>query len=123
MQRVAADYRVDSAYFVDSIAYVVFQDSTLTTAASDSGTWMFGPKTTVAENDGCPPKKVLGRKIARALWTSLGKPEWLEEVRVVVIGPLVDTSIDEKDQATWTFNYPRFQLTGPWVGDTTRAPQ
>ncbi|MBI3567914.1 MAG: hypothetical protein HY084_06920 [Gemmatimonadetes bacterium] len=101
-------------FAADSVL-LVYDDSSLTAAALRAHKWMFGPPTTVAENDGCPPEKVLGRKIARALWRQLGRPKALQQVMIAVRGT-VGTD-------RWTteamFYYPE-QLDGPWVGDAKR---
>ena len=82
---------------------------------------MFGPPATKAEADGCPPEKVLGRRLARLVWTQLGKPAELQVVIVRVHGPWVGDPLDTADQVTENLYYPRFQLTGPWVGDRPGA--
>lgn len=116
-ERVARPYPMDSTvqYGRDSIL-LVFLDSTLTAERSEAGTWMFGPPATKAEADGCPPEKVLGRRIAREVWAALGKPRDLGQVIVRVRGPRVGEESDYT-QTEWIFYYPLFQLTGPWVGD------
>ncbi len=92
---------------------LVFDDSTLTAAPLNAGTWMFGPPVTAAEADSCPPPKVLGRRIARALYRGLGRPSDLEKVIVLVRGT---AGIDR-----WTamgMYYYRSELTGRWAGDS-----
>jgi hypothetical protein len=118
LRRSAGSYPLDSAYAVrvDS-AVLVFGDVSLTPAAVEAGTWMFGPATTKAEEDGCPPEKVLGRRLARLLWTYIGKPKELAIVTVRVRGPLVEDALGSATQISEELFYPRFQLTGPWVGD------
>src|SRR5438128_751622 len=84
-QRVAGPYPLSSAHRFgrDSIV-LVFRDSKLTADALHANTWMFGPPTTKAEEDGCPREKVLGRRIARAVWTELGRPTLRERIVVRV---------------------------------------
>ncbi|MHB8839664.1 MAG: hypothetical protein ACYC7F_12040 [Gemmatimonadaceae bacterium] len=118
LQRAAGPYPLDSAYALGRDTVVlVLRDSTLTTAASKAGTWMFGPPTTEAEEDGCPPEKVLGRRLARIVWTELGKPADLQLVIVRVRGPMTGRPLESMNQLTVDLFYPRFQLAGPWVGD------
>lgn len=119
--RAAKPYPMDSAvqYGLDSIV-LVFRDSTLTEEREAAGTWMFGPPVTKAEADGCPPEKVLGRRIAREVWAALGKPPTFGVAIVRIRGPRVDNG-DESTELEWNFYYPRFQLTGRWVGDSIGA--
>lgn len=101
-------------------ALLVFEDSTLTAAASGANTWMFGPPVTTAEADGCPPEKVLGRRIARVFWAGWGRPTQAQHVMVAVRG----TVGRDKWTAVTMYCLPS-QLDGPWAGDrpgTTRAP-
>jgi hypothetical protein len=91
---------------------LVFEDSSLTAAALKAETWMFGPPATVAEADGCPPEKVLGRKIARVFWRGRGKPADLKSIMIAVTG----TKGIDRWTAMTMFYYPR-QLDGPWVGE------
>lgn len=122
LQRAAGAYALDSVYALGRDTVVlVLRDSTLTGAASDAGTWMFGPPTTKAEEDGCPPEKVLGRRLARIAWTALGKPADLQLVIVRVQGPRAGNLLERLSQLTVDLFYPRFQLTGPWVGDRPGA--
>jgi hypothetical protein len=93
-------------------ARLVFDDSSFTVSALRAGKWMFGPTVTAAEADGCPPEKVLGRKIARALWHGLGKPNDLQYITIAVHG--------SGGFARYTMYYHRSQLDGPWVGDPPR---
>ena len=91
---------------------LVFDDSTLTGRALETGTWMFGPPVTTAEADSCPPEKVLGRRIARLFWDRSGRPADMQLIMVAVRGT---KGIDR-----WTVStmyYPRHQLDGPWAGD------
>ena len=121
VQRAAGPYPLDSAYALGRDTVVlVLRDSTLTTAASEADTWMFGQPTTEAEEDGCPPEKVLGRRLARIVWSELGKPADLQLVIVRVQGPMTGT-IESMRKVTVDLFYPRFQLTGPWVGDRPGA--
>lgn len=118
LQRAAGAYPLDSAYALGRDTVVlVLRDSTLTTAASNAGTWMFGPPTTKAEEDECPPEKVLGRRLARIVWTEFGKRADLQLVIVRVRGPLTGRPLESMSRLTVDLFYPRFQLTGPWVGD------
>lgn len=93
----------------------MFEDSSYTVAAARAGKWMFGSAVTVAEADGCPPEKVLGRKIARVLWHSMGKPQDLQFITIAVRG---STGLDRWSNTT--MYYHRSQLDGPWVGDSIR---
>jgi len=98
--------------FARDSVLLVFEDSTLTAAALDSNTWMFGPPVTVAEADSCPPEKVLGRKIARVFWSNWGRPAETQLVMVAVRGT--------RGMDRWTVNtmyYQHSQLDGPWAGD------
>ncbi len=116
--RAARSYPMDSAvhYGRDSIV-LVFRDSSLTPERRDAGTWMFGPPATKAEADGCPPEKVLGRRIARAVWSAMGKPTQLQQVVVRIRGPRVGDAFDYTEIASDLY-YPRMQLAGRWVGDS-----
>jgi predicted amidohydrolase YtcJ len=110
---VAGGYSfVGYRFFARDSVMLVYDDSSLTATRLRANTWMFGPPTTVAEDDGCPAEKVLGRKIARELWRQLGKPSGLETVMIAVRGTV---GID-RWTATTMFYYP-VQLDGPWVGD------
>lgn len=118
--RVADDLRHEAGPypFVDAIvqrgdsAILVFQDSSYTAAAINSQTWMFGPPTTKAEDDGCPPQKVLGRKVARVFWREVGKAAALKFVIVRVEGTT------GKDRFSYIdLYYIPAQLEGRWVGD------
>lgn len=93
---------------------LVFEDSTLTLEALRAGTWMFGPSVSAAEADGCPPEKVLGRKIARAFWNAAGRPAETEAIMIAVRGT--------RGTDRWTARtmlYYHEQLNGPWAGDPT----
>ena len=93
-------------------ALLVFDDSTLTADALRANAWMFGPPVTVAEADGCPSEKVLGRKIARVFWAAWGRPAETQYVMVAVRGT--------RGRDRWTAEtmyYLRSQLDGPWAGD------
>jgi len=103
-----AGYR---AFSGDSIL-LVYDDPALTSVALRANTWTFGPPVTAAEADGCPPPKVLGRKIARELWRALGRPKALQQVMIAVRG----TEGIDRYTAETMFYYPQ-QLEGPWVGD------
>jgi len=94
-------------------ALLVFDDSTLTFAKLRAHSWTFGPAPTAAEAEGCPPEKVLGRKIARAFFSALGRPTELDHVIVLVRGT--------RDLERWTASgmyYFRPQLSGAWAGDS-----
>src|SRR3954471_7775914 len=65
-------------------AEIVFEDSSLTPDRSARGLWTFGPPVTAAEADGCPPDKVLGRRVARAFWKSTGRRAGIDTVTVLV---------------------------------------
>ncbi|MFA6165473.1 MAG: hypothetical protein WC700_02580 [Gemmatimonadaceae bacterium] len=122
LQRAAGPYPLDSAYALGRDTVVlVLRDSTLTPATAAAGSWMFGPPPTKAEEDGCPPEKVLGRRLARIVWTELGTPADLQLVIVRVQGPLTGSPLGSMIQVTENLFYPRFQLTGPWVGDRPGA--
>jgi hypothetical protein len=109
----AKGYRfVGFAFFGSDSALLVFEDSTLTTPALRANTWMWGPPVSVAEADGCPPEKVLGRQIARALFRALGRPTGLQQIMVAVHGTL---GLDQRS-AESMYYYPE-QLTGRWAGD------
>jgi len=110
---VASGYRLAGyRLFASDSILLVYDDSSLTAAALQAQTWMFGPPTTASENDGCPPPKVLGRKIARELWRQLGKPKTLRQIMIAVRG----TVGKDRWTAETLFYYPE-QLDGPWVGD------
>lgn len=95
----------------DSIV-LVFADSAYTDAGHTAGTWMFGPRVTDAEADGCPPEKVLGRKIARALFRAMGRPAELRQIAVSVHGTVGADRWSGVDM----YYYPG-QLSGKWSGD------
>lgn len=98
--------------FGSDSALLVFDDSTLTADALRTKTWVFGPPVTVAEADGCPPEKVLGRKIARVFWRGWGRPPDAQYVMVAVRGT--------RGRDRWTVEtmyYLLNQLEGPWAGD------
>lgn len=99
-------------YGADS-TLLVFADSTLAAAPLRAGTWMFGPAAKAGELDGCPPEKVLGRKIARTYFDAVGRPSELRHVLVLVRGT--------KDLDRWTamgMHYYGPQLAGKWAGDS-----
>ncbi|HEY5218949.1 MAG TPA: hypothetical protein VIJ16_04020 [Gemmatimonadaceae bacterium] len=104
---------VGYTFFGSDSATLVFEDSSMTTAALSARTWMFGPSVTKAEADGCPPEKVLGRKIARVLFRELGRPTSLKQVSVVVRGAV--------GLARWSYEHMYYypdQLSGRWAGDS-----
>lgn len=118
LQRVAGPYALDSVHALQKDSVVlVLRDTTLTATALEAGTWMFGPPTTKAEEDGCPPEKVLGRRLARLVWAELGRPATLQLVTVRVRGPMTGDPLGTLRKVSVDLFYPRFQLTGPWVGD------
>ena len=98
--------------FGSDSALLVFEDSTLTTAATRASAWMFGPPVTAAEADSCPPEKVLGRRIARVFWRGLGRPAELQTLVVAVRGT---KGIDRWTVITMYYYKP--QLVGQWAGD------
>ena len=111
--KVAGGYSfVGYRFFARDSVMLVYDDSSLTAARLRGNTWMFGPAATVAEADGCPAEKVIGRKIAREMWRQLGKPSDLQEVMIAVRG----TVGNDRSTAERMFYYPK-QLDGPWVGD------
>lgn len=113
IRNTAAGYRFRGfRTFAQDSVILVFEDSTLTAAALKAGTWMFGPTATVAEADGCPPEKVLGRRIARMLWRGLDRPASVKYIVVAVTG----TKGIDRWTAMSMFYYQR-QLDGPWVGE------
>ena len=62
-----------------------------------------------------PPQKVLGRKIARALWRGIGKPAEMRYIRVAVRGT---TGLERWTAMDMYYHYT--QLEGRWVGDPNR---
>jgi hypothetical protein len=99
-------------------AVIEFADSTYTGEARAARKWMFGPPVPIAEQDSCPPEKILGRKIARVLWQNGGKAAKVQKVVVVVHGTI------GKDRWSRTdFYYEPSQLDGPWAGDPASLPQ
>jgi hypothetical protein len=117
-RRTARTYPLDSAYAfgADSIV-LVFRDSALTPESERTGAWVFGPAATKTEADGCPPEKVLGRRITRAAWTELRRPKRLQMVIIRIRGPRVGDPLESMDEQSVDFYYPKHQLTGPWIGD------
>lgn len=112
----AAGYRlVGLRHFSRDSVLFVYEDSSLTAAALKARSWMFGPPVTKEEADGCPPEKVLGRRIARELWRQLGKPKSLQYVMIAVRGTV---GID-RFTVSYLYYYPE-QLEGPWVGEPSR---
>ncbi len=110
----------DVVIFATDSAVIEFADPTYTGEATRAGTWMFGPPVPVAEQDSCPPPKILGRKIARVLWQNGGKDRHLGTVIVMVHGT---AGIDRFSNTR--FYYEPSQLDGPWAGDPaslTAAP-
>lgn len=118
--RASTPYPLDSAYAfgADSIV-LVLRDQTLTQKRQAAGTWMFGPPATKAEADGCPPEKVLGRRIARATWAALDKPKGLKFIMVRVRGPWDGDPLLSRTQLVEDFYYSYEQLAGPWIGDSS----
>ena len=110
----APKYRMigGNVFGTDSIL-IAFEDSTLTATGLENGTWSFGPKPTKAESEQCPPEKVLGRKIARAVWREAGKPASWKKVSIRVQG----TRETMDKHVALTMFYYHSELTAPWVGD------
>jgi hypothetical protein len=77
---------------------------------------MFGPPVTAEEAGGCPPQKVLGRRIAREYWRRQGKAIAIETVIVRVHGSAGLDRLSYEDMY-----YGHADLDGPWVGDRTSA--
>lgn len=100
------------AFFGRDSIMLVFGDSAYTAAGHKAGTWMFGPPVTDAEADGCPPEKVLARKVARALFRAMGRPAALQQVVVSVHGAV---GLDRWSGVDMYF-HPE-QLSGKWAGD------
>lgn len=100
-----------NVFGTDSIL-IAFEDSTLTSKGLQDSTWTFGPKPTKAESEQCPPEKVLGRKIARAVWREAGRPASWKMVAIQVRG----TGDFEKYTGVTMFYY-YTELAAPWVGD------
>ena len=94
-------------------AYLFLEDSSLTRAALDSETWMFGPPVTSEEAGSCPAHKVLGQRLARELWWRLGADTALKQVVVRVKGTRRDDQLAEVG-----LYYYLEQFRDPWVGDT-----
>jgi hypothetical protein len=113
----AGHYPLVGYRFTGDSALLVFQDSTLTGAALTSNTWMFGPPTTKAEEDGCPPEKVLGRRLARIFWRGAAKDSGAKIVMVAVHG----TKGPDRWSSETMFYYPS-QLEGAWVGEPASRP-
>jgi len=76
---------------------------------------MFVPPVTAEEAGGCPPQKVLGRRIARELWRRRGQAIALDQVIVRVHGSTGLDRLSHEDMY-----YGRADLEGPWVGDRPR---
>jgi hypothetical protein len=113
VQAVAGSYPIRGIELFgrDSVRLVV-EDSSRTAKAVMEGRWMFGPPVTKEEAGGCPPEKVLGRRIAREFWRQRGKALAVEQVIVRVHGTL------GLDRASYTdMYYGRADLDGPWIGD------
>jgi hypothetical protein len=108
----AGQYPFAGYRFIGDSALLVFEDSTMTAAAVTSHTWMFGPPTTKAEEDGCPPEKVLGRRLARIFWRGAAKDSGVKIVMVAVHG----TKGGDRWTAETMFYYPS-QLEGAWAGE------
>lgn len=113
VQKQAGVYPLEGfAFFDRDSVMLVFIDSSYTGAAVKAGKWMFGPPATAAELDGCPGDKVLGRKIARALFRAMGRPAALQQVVVTVRGAV---GIDRWSASD--LHYDRERLTAKWEGD------
>jgi hypothetical protein len=100
------------AYPPDS-AVLVFEDSTLSPGPPRAEPWMFGPPVTAEEAAGCPPPKVLGRRLARLLYRRLGQAQRPRQVIVVVQAPPPYSM----SRARMFYHQP--ELEQPWAGDTT----
>jgi len=94
-------------------AYIVLEDSALTSDALAGDTWMFGPQVSAAEAGSCPPEKVLGQRIARELWWRLDSAARPSQVVVFVKSAHRDQRIAEIGM----FYYLE-QLQERWIGDT-----
>jgi len=118
LQRVAGVYPVENVelWGRDS-ARVVMEDSSRTAKAVLEGRWMFGPPVTSEEAGGCPPYKVLGRRIAREFWRQQGKRVGVQQVIVRVHGRI---GVDRLSYAD--MYYGREELDEPWVGDQPSTP-
>lgn len=81
---------------------------------------MFGPPVTAAEAAGCPPEKVLGRRIARAFWRTTGRATGIDTVTVIVQSVYV-TAIGPSSLMRVGMIYTRSELEGAWAGDTLRT--
>ena len=113
LQQKAGRYLLKNvAILAHDSAFLVFQDSALTADGLRAHTWMFGPKVSEAEADGCPPEKVLGRKIARLFWRRLGKGQGMQLVVVRVEGTKGIDKLTRYDM----YYFPA-QLQGRWAGD------
>lgn len=98
-------------------AEIIFEDSSLTPDRHARGTWMFGPPVTAAEAAGCPPEKVLGRRIARAFWRSTGRATRIDTITVIVQS-VYARAIGPSSLMRVGMIYTRAELEGPWAGDT-----
>jgi hypothetical protein len=113
LQRVSGPYPVlDIEWFGRDSARIVVEDSSRTTAAVTQHTWLFGPPVTAAEAAGCPPQKVLGRRIARALWRLQAKAVDVQQIIVRVHGRSGLDRLSFEDMY-----YGRSDLDDPWIGD------
>lgn len=119
LQSVAGRYPIQDIEFFDrDSARIIVEDPSRTAKAVMEGRWMFGPPVTTEEADGCPPQKVLGRRIARELWRRQGKVSGLEQIIVRVRGT---SGIDRLSYADLYYGRP--ELDGPWIGDRPAPSQ
>jgi hypothetical protein len=113
VQRVAGRYPVlDVTFFGTDSALVEVQDSSRTVAAVLARTWTFGPPVSAEDAAGCPPEKVLGRRIARALWRVHGKTLGVTQIVVRVHG---SSGLDRMSYADMYYGI--HDLGDPWTGD------
>jgi hypothetical protein len=119
LQAVAGSYPVhDVEFFGRDSVRIDVEDSSRTVSAVRAHAWMFGPPVTAAEAAGCPPQKVLGRRIARELWRSQVHTIALELVIVRVHGTSGLDRLSYEDMY-----YRPADLDAPWAGDQLRTPQ
>lgn len=118
LQAVAGPYPVVGVTIVPgAAARVVVEDSSIAAVTVDGPRWMLGPPVTAAEADGCPPEKVLGRRIARALWRGAARQAGADAVVVEVRGTGA-----ARFQAVHMYYY-RPQLERSWAGDAHGRPR
>ncbi|HSB55708.1 MAG TPA: hypothetical protein VLD58_15210 [Gemmatimonadales bacterium] len=117
LQALAGAYPLLAAteYPPDS-AVLIFEDSSLAPDHQRPGQWMFGPPVTEEEAAGCPPPKVLGRKLARLLYRRTGKAAPLKTIVVEVKAPA------PFGQNRARMYYYLQELQEPWAGDRDSPP-